>query len=321
MNKMKQNCFFTLVMIFAAATFVFTACDGSKQEKQAKQAKAAHTAGVLLVTFGSSYEVPHQTFKKVKERVQKEFPAEKIRLAFTSDFIINKLRAGKGEGALNGQKINISRPQEAIEAMLNEGYSKIAVQSLHVIPGSEYEQLVKAIDEVKNKHQGVEITLGKPLLDSDKDIEEVAKILAEKFKEEIKKGPVCFMGHGTPHQADHVYTKLEAILQKTNPHFFIGTVEGKGVEVKKSSIDAVIAKLRKLNPKPTQISISPLMSIVGDHANNDLNGVSGEKNPEEQSWRERLEAEGYKINAVMKGLADYPEIVAIWLSHLSNSKR
>jgi sirohydrochlorin cobaltochelatase len=62
-----------------------------------------------------------------------------------------------------------------------------------------------------------------------------------------------------------------------------------------------------------------MMSIAGDHANNDMNGNTGETDPEEQSWRERLEAEGYQVTDVMKGLGDYDEIVAIWMQHLSDA--
>lgn len=52
-----------------------------------------------------------------------------------------------------------------------------------------------------------------------------------------------------------------------------------------------------------KVTITPLMSIAGDHANNDMNGVTGETDPDEQSWRERLEAKGYTVTDVMKGLA------------------
>ncbi len=62
------------------------------------------------------------------------------------------------------------------------------------------------------------------------------------------------------------------------------------------------------------------MSIAGDHANNDMNGVTGETDPAEQSWRERLEGEGYTVNCIMKGLGDYDEINSIWMNHLKAAK-
>ena len=54
-----------------------------------------------------------------------------------------------------------------------------------------------------------------------------------------------------------------------------------------TSIGGILTKLAELDPQPTNVTISPLMSIAGDHANNDMNGTTGETDPEEQSWRKR----------------------------------
>ena len=124
---------------------------------------------------------------------------------------------------------------------------------------------------------------------------------------------------GTPHASDGQYVKFEAKLKALNPNFYVGTVEGTAFEAGESSIGGIITKLNALSVKPTTVTISPLMSIAGDHANNDMNGNTGETDPAEQSWRERLDAEGYTVNCVMKGLGDYPEIDAIWMSHLETA--
>ncbi len=52
------------------------------------------------------------------------------------------------------------------------------------------------------------------------------------------------------------------------------------------------------------------MSVAGDHANNDMAG------DEEDSWKSILEKEGFEVNIIMKGLADYPEVVNLWVQHL-----
>ncbi len=313
MNWIKKS-----VLVLIAACIVFTACN--KKEDNNNKVVLGDKEGILLVTFGSSFPDPQLTFEKIDNASKAKFSGEEIRWGYTSDIILNKLRQGNGEGLLNGKIIDNDTPEQALELMVKDGYSKFAIQSLHVIPGEEFDELKEAIHKFENKYNGVHVTVGRPLLDTDADIAAVAKIMANKFKTQVAEGPVCFMGHGTPHAADAKYLMMQAELQKINSNFFVGTVEGIGFEAGSTSIGGIISKLKEISPKPSRVTITPLMSIAGDHANNDMNGVSGETNPEEQSWRERLEVEGYTVTDVMKGLGDYDEIIAIWLSHLNSAK-
>ncbi|MDY3885467.1 sirohydrochlorin cobaltochelatase, partial [Porphyromonas somerae] len=68
------------------------------------------------------------------------------------------------------------------------------------------------------------------------------------------------------------------------------------------------------------VHLQPLMTIVGDHANNDMAGEyeKGEAD-EDQSWKWQLEKMGWKVKTHMKGLGDYPEINKIYLEHLKEA--
>jgi len=312
MNLIKRS-----AIALCALAMVFTACsDDDNDDKNTLGDKE----GILLVTFGSSFPDPQETFKNIDNAAKKRFAGETIKWGYTSDIIINKLRQGNGEGSLKGQIIDNDTPQEALEIMVKDGFSKFEVQSLHVIPGEEFDELKEAIHAFKEKYEGVSVKIGRPLLDSDADIKAVADILAVKFSEELKDGPVLLMGHGTPHAADAQYLKLQSELQKLNPNFFVGTVEGIGFDAGTTSIGGILAELDKLSPKATKVTITPLMSIAGDHANNDMNGNTGESELSEQSWKERLEGKGYTVNTVMKGLGDYNEINKIWMDHLEDAE-
>ncbi len=308
-----------VLFALCALTIAFTSC---KKDEEEKEFELGNKNGILLVTFGSSYEAPQETFKKIDTEAKAMFAGEVIQWGYTSDIILNKLRQGNGEGSLNGQVIDNNSPEEALKVMIeDEGYCKITIQSLHVIPGEEYDDLIKVVNATKEKYEGVQIEVGAPLLNSQEDLKAVAAVLAAKFAEQVASGePVLFMGHGTPHHNDTKYPELEAELQKLAPNFFIGTVEGINFEEGNTSIGGLITKIKGLNLTEKNVTITPLMSIAGDHANNDMNGVTGETDPAEQSWRERLEAEGYTVNDVMVGLGDYSEINAIWLAHLATVK-
>ncbi|MDA3853480.1 MAG: sirohydrochlorin cobaltochelatase [Bacteroidales bacterium] len=310
MKKRPLTKVLTLVLL---AAFI-----GAAIAKPKPNVPEATKRSILLVTFGSSYAQPHQTFKTIEYAARTHFAVDSIAWAYTSQFIIRKLREGRGQGVLAGKKMTISTPKATLEQMIQAGDSSFAVQSLHVIPGDEYDELLEAVEVVKAEHQEVDIKVGKPLLYSDEDITAVAKVLAAKFADAVQEGPVCFMGHGTPHIADDRYQKMQIALQKIHPHFYVATVEGTSFEFGESTIGHSIAAIDTISPKPRSVTITPLMSIAGDHANNDMNGVSGHGHPEEMSWREHLEASGYIVHDVMKGLGDYEEINAIWMHHLES---
>ncbi|PKQ60627.1 hypothetical protein BZG02_18735 [Labilibaculum filiforme] len=314
MNLLKKS-----AVALCAIALVFTGCSDDDDNNNDRLI-LGDKDGILLVTFGSSFPDPQETFKNIDNAAKTKFTGEAVNWGFTSDLIINKLRKGNGEGSLQGKIIDNDSPEEAMEKMVKDGYSKFNIQSLHVIPGEEFDELKAAVASFESKYKGVDVKIGHPLLDTDADIQKVAEIIAKKFSSELTEGPVLLMGHGTPHAADAQYLKLQAELRKLNSNFYVGTVEGIGFNAGTTSIGALITELNKLTPKATKVTITPLMSIAGDHANNDMNGNSGETDPAEQSWRERLEAENYTVNSIMKGLGDYDEINAIWMNHLENAE-
>lgn len=304
-----------------ASALVFTACSDDDDNSEFK---LGDKEGNLLVTFGSTYPAPHVTFKSIDEAAKAEFKGETIEWSFTSKQIINSLRAGEGVGSLEGQKIDYDFPEEALEIMIKDGCSTVYVQSLHVIPGQEFDELKTSIEKIEAKYKDVKIRVDTPLLNSDTDIKKVAQVLANQFATQVAEGPVLFMGHGTEHKADGQYSKLQTELSALNSNFFVGTVEGIGFGGEEgngpTSIGSLITKINAITPKPTKVTITPLMSIAGDHANNDMNGRTEEKDPMKQSWRERLEAEGYTVTDIMSGLGDYAQIRAIWMDHLQTIK-
>ena len=52
------------------------------------------------------------------------------------------------------------------------------------------------------------------------------------------------------------------------------------------------------------------MSVAGEHARKDMAGDGPE------SWKSVLTKNGFKCEVILKGTADYPEIVNVWLEHL-----
>ena len=73
-------------------------------------------------------------------------------------------------------------------------------------------------------------------------------------------------------------------------------------------IETLLPKLKQLKIK--KVYLAPLMSVAGDHAKNDMAG------DEPESWKSILTRSGHSCESILKGTADYPEIVEVWLDHL-----
>lgn len=254
--------------------------------------------GILLVTFGTSYPEAQKVFKNIEKKVQQAYPEIPLRWAYTSKIIRKKL-------AKQGQIIN--SPAEALAKMGEEGFTHVTVQSLHVIPGEEYENLEKTVNAFQHMPKGVQkLTFGKPLLYSHSDNERLAAVFHNEFENKLsKKSAMVFMGHGTHHQANIYYPGFQYYLSELNKNYLVGTVEGF------PELDKVIEKLKA--QKIEKVILIPLMSVAGDHAQNDMAGS------EEDSWKTILENEGFEVEIILKGMAEYDEVIAIWLNHLKSA--
>lgn len=145
--------------------------------------------------------------------------------------------------------------------------------------------------------------MARPLLSSAKDMESVAETLMKNIPGRKREDAVLFMGHGTGHHpADAIYLAMNQVFQEIDPRAFVGTMEGK------LTIETLLPKLKQLKIK--KVYIVPLMSVAGDHAKNDMSG------DEPESWKSILTRNGYQCESILKGTADYPKIIEVWLDHL-----
>lgn len=262
-----------------------------------EQQKKAEKTGILLVSFGTSYENAQVAFDHFDAQVKKAFPGVEVRWAFTSNMIRAKL---KKQGRI------IDSPAEALAKMGADGFTKIAVQSLHIIPGEEFEDLQKTVSAFNHIPKNAQkVILGTPLLYKHADIEEAcAAIMSILPAEKKPNDAMVFMGHGTDHISNIYYPGVQYYFWQKSPMIFLATVEGY------PGLNEIIAELKAKHVKT--VWLQALMSVAGDHAQNDMTG----SNP--NSWESKLKAEGFIVKPIMKGLAEYDAIDAIWINHLKS---
>ena len=232
---------------------------------------------------------------RIDEQTRKAFSGVEIRWAFTSKMIRAKLAK---EGMM------LDSPETAMARLMNDGFTHVAVLSLHTIPGEEFHELNQNAQLFGQMAGGFEkILVARPLLSSAKDMETVAGTLMKNIPGRKPEDAVLFMGHGTGHHpADAIYLAMNQVFQEIDPRTFVGTVEGK------LTIETLLPKLKQLKAK--KVYLVPMMSVAGDHAKNDMAG------DEPESWKSVLTRNGYQCESILRGTADYPEIVEVWLDHL-----
>ena len=251
--------------------------------------------GILLVTFGTSVPEAQAVYAGVEKAITAAHPDIAVRWAYTSRIIREKL-------AKQGQVCD--SPVSALARMQDENFTHVAVQSLHVIPGAEFNDLLETARAFKGLPEGFQkIVVGRPLLVDCDDMSAAAAALIANLPKERKAGePVILMGHGTPHPSDVYYPAMQYTLWQQDEAVFLGTVEGH------PTLDDVVAALKARGAKAAWLM--PFMTVAGDHALNDMAG------DEPDSWKSVLTKEGIECRLVVQGIAAYPEIVEIWLAHL-----
>lgn len=253
---------------------------------------------LLVVSFGTSYpETRTRTIDAIEHDLAAAFPDRALYRAWTSGFIIDKLR-------LRGEETPHTL-REALQAMAADGVRDVLIQPTHITPGYEHRLIEQALAEFESQFDVV--ACGDPLLASDEDIQAVAHALVGEFPREEDQ-LIALMGHGAPNGPNHLYGEIEqALAAEGRNDICIALVEGT------PDVSHVLDRIRQ--QKPERALLAPLMIVAGDHANNDLAGE------DEDSWKNLVEAEGVSARCRLIGLGEYPTIRQLFVEHAQTAQR
>ncbi len=274
---------------------------------------------ILVVSFGTSFNDSRATdIGGIEKAVAAAYSDWSVRRAFTAQIIINHVQARDGE--------KIDNMDQALERAVNNGVKNLVVQPTHLMHGAEYDELVEAVENYKDKFETVKIA--EPLLGEvgedasvvNSDKEAVAKAITEAAVKEAgfdsmaaaadEKTAFVFMGHGTSHTAKITYSQMQAQMNDLGfENAFIGTVEG---EPEDTSCEAVIEKVKEAGY--TKVILRPLMIVAGDHANNDMAG------DDDDSWKSMFEASGdfESIETQIEGLGRIADVEQLYVAHIAD---
>lgn len=249
---------------------------------------------ILVASFGTSYaETRRKTIDALEHTIIEAFPDYTVRRAFTSNHIIQKLRVR--------DNLTIHTVNEALHALLDDGFVSVTIQPTHVINGEEYEKIVNNAAPFRERFQSLRI--GTPLLTETQDYLQLITAIIDDFPALRDDQALILMGHGTEHYTNASYAALDYMFKEQGySNVFVGTVEAY------PTIDTVLRQVKSLGV--TEVILAPLMLVAGDHIINDMAGT------EDDSWRTLCEQAGLQVTCILKGLAENPRIRDIYLSHL-----
>jgi sirohydrochlorin cobaltochelatase len=307
--------FMKLVAAMLCSGLLMTACDsdnelqGSTENPVAQSVAAAkkHDTAILLCTFGSTFQESLKTYETIEADFKAAFPDADIYLAFSSNTCVNRVLASTG--------VERFQPKYYLDAIAKAGYERVAVQSLHVIPGEEYLDLMSQIvkkDFMIEKYPTMQVLRSPNLLSTQDDTDALAQVLYDAYSTKLadKHNVVLFMGHGNPdgsYRANDKYADSQEALQKlaVNKNVFVGTVDygdmlfwpyeevdGEEVALAEPNATCMYAQLKsyckaqgwwdEANDRvkdgvTVNVYLAPFMTIAGDHAHNDLWGMEDEE--------------------------------------------
>ncbi len=256
---MKRMVWFSFVLIWMAGAL---ACVGRGKGIPMSENDSEKKPAIVLVAFGTSKMEARAVYDHILEHAKKRFPDYEIRWAWTSKIILKKLQA---------QGMAVYTPDETLEQLRKEGYSKIVMQSFHVMPGAEYEEMLAA----GRRAAGLSIQYGLPLWANSDDIQKAIRAVEPSLRRDRVN---VFVGHGNPDkQANAQLIQFVEAAEKDRDNVFVFSVEG---EPGLRRLPEARAKANELGG----VHFLPMMIVAGEHIMEDVMGEDA------ASWRSQMAA-------------------------------
>ena len=278
-------------VLAGAAHAVLKAANRDRGQKPG--APRGEKKAVLVVSFGTSHlDSCEKTIGAIEQEIAAAFPDREVRRAFTSGMILKKLK--------NRDGVEIDGVAEALGRLLDGGFTDVLVQPTHVMNGNEYEDMMREAAGFEGKFN--QLRYGAPLLTSSEDYFQLIEAIREEVFPLLEDELLVYMGHGSDHEANAVYSALNFMLSQKGIHnVVVGTVEAY------PDLPAVLAIAKQSGKK--RVRLMPLMVDAGDHAKNDMAG--GEEDP----WDTALRNPGFELVAQLKGLGEYAAVRKLYVEH------
>lgn len=274
---------------------------------------------IVVASHGTTYaDARAHDIGAVERAVQAAYPGWVVRRAFTSQPIIDRIRANGGE--------KVDNLGQVLQRAVDEGARTLVILPTHLLRGAEYERLVATADRFRNM---MTIAIAEPLLgvaganvgtaNPNPSLRAVTEAVATATARDAGYDSVLaaaedgcalvLVGHGSVHEASAVYDQMQTEATRLGyGNVFVGTIEGEPAD---TSCEATVRKV--LTAGYAKAQLRPLMLVAGAHANKDMAGSGPE------SWKSRFEAAGIQATAQIKGLGQVTAVQQVYVRQVADA--
>jgi len=250
--------------------------------------------GIILAAHGSRHPGAMAALSAFREALLRDLPDAAVEIART----VGRKHGGRHD--FGGAR----RVPDILAAMAEAGLTHIVVQSLHVVPGEEYHEMLSGLGRfLEEKGADLTVSVGAPLLASLADVDRVAEAVLASLPAEREPGEaVVLMGHGAPPPGAGFYEALRERLARLDPAVHFGTMpRERGVPC----LDIGYIQDKLVADGIARAWLLPFFTVAGAHACCDLAGEG---------------AAGIACTPLLSGLIEQPAMTRIWREHLDTAR-
>lgn len=246
--------------------------------------------GVVVAHYGSSNDATRTlTINRITQEIRDAAgPDIPVAEAYISP-AVRKAMTKRGLEALS--------PVDAMLSLRSAGFDSLIVQPTLIIDGAEMAGLTHDVESLRPFFS--QIDLGRPLCFTPDDFEKVVDILAADDIADAE--AVIFVGHGNSLPSTATYAQLDYMLADRGligRH--VSTIEGY------PDAESTARQLARESPGIRCVRLVPLLLVCGNHTLNDIAG----------HYANTLRAAGYEPQILMRGLAELPQIRALYVARV-----
>jgi sirohydrochlorin cobaltochelatase len=247
---------------------------------------------VILAAFGTTPRAM-TTWQALDLEIRKHLPEHPIFWSYTS----------RGSSRRMQEKSRVDyydHPSAILAAISKQGHSMAVIQSLHLLPGYEFHQLLGEC-----RQTAISCRFCRPLLTTPQDYESLGDCLEPLLAARPEKA-ILLIGHGTDHPIWVAYLALETLLRRRfGRRIFVGVIE------KNPGSGRVPQEIAAAGFK--QVCIVPLLLVAAMHYDRDVIGAG------EHSWHSRLTGQGLEVESIETGLGLLPGFSRIITAHIQEA--
>ncbi|NYB75033.1 sirohydrochlorin cobaltochelatase [Sedimentibacter hydroxybenzoicus DSM 7310] len=249
---------------------------------------------IVVASFGCSIKDSRERYiETIENAVKGKYKNIDCFRVFTSEIIRRKMK--------REENLDIHNMKSCLQKLKEENYTHVYVSVTHVVPGFEYEKVLRAVNEYKDSFE--EIKTARTFLDDHMGEDEI-NVIKSYIKTDLNDDEaVILVGHGTGHEAHKYYEQIEKLLRMDTSNIHIANIEGNPY------IDDIMDKLKA--EKYKKIYLYPLLIVSGDHALNDIGSDDVE------SIKSKIAANGINVEMFFTGLGENENAVNLFVGRLN----